>query len=83
MYAGISSRDPPHISNWGVRGGAYKKTKASTENVSLTYVAPLVSVGYEYLITDLHLVLNNHFGVKIGMTSLIPIKKELHEPHLL
>ena len=51
--------------------------------MSLNYVAPLVSVGYEYLITDLHLVLNNHFGVKIGMTSLIPIKKELHETHLL
>lgn len=66
----------------GVRGGAYKKIKASTENVSLNYVAPLVSVGYEYLITDLHPVLNNHLGVKIGMTSLIPIKKELYETHL-
>lgn len=66
----------------GVRGGAYKKIKASTENVSLIYAALLASVGYEYLITDLHPVLNNHLGVKIGMTSLIPINKELSETYL-
>ena len=68
----------------GVRGGTYKKIHTPAENLRLNYAAALVSVGYEYLITDLHPVLNNHLGVKIGMTTLAPFSKakELSENFL-
>ena len=68
----------------GVRCGTYKKLKTPTENLRLNYAAALVSVGYEYLITDLHPELNNHLGVKIGMTTLAPFSnaKELRENFL-
>lgn len=66
----------------GVRGGSYKRIKTSMENESLNYAAPMVSVGYEYLITDLTPALNNHLGVKIGISSLVSFKKELQETHL-
>lgn len=65
----------------GVRAGVYKKTKKTnnaleaTENLS--YFAPSFSVGYDYLVTSLHPVLNNRMGVTIEMSSLIPINKEL------
>lgn len=66
----------------GVRGGTYKRIKTSMKNENLNYAAPMVSVGYEYLITDLTPALNNHLGVKIGISSLVPFKKELQETHL-
>ncbi len=66
----------------GVRGGSYKRIKTSMEKENLNYAAPMVSVGYEYLITDLTPALNNHLGVKIGISSLVPFKRELQETHL-
>lgn len=38
------------------------------------YCLPACSVGYEYLVTNLHPVLDNHLGIEASLFTLIPTK---------
>ena len=63
----------------GTRLGSYKNAQndiANSNNKKALYIVPLVSLGYEYLITDLHPCIDNHLGLEIYTTCLIPVKKE-------
>ena len=62
----------------GIRTGLYKN-KSETIGIELFYVMPEIGVGYEYMVNDLHPALNNHFGVSIECSTLIPTKNEFKE----
>ena len=62
----------------GGQVGAYKRQGGdASQDTEKVYFSPLVSLGYEYLITDLHPSLDNHLGVEIGLSHLIPLKSGL------
>lgn len=39
------------------------------------YIRPMLAVGYEYLITDLHPALNNHLALNVSACGLVPCSK--------
>ena len=43
-------------------------------NLSFNYIQPAVSIGYEYLITDLHPFFDHHVGLEAAVLTLIPTK---------
>ena len=43
---------------------------------SYGYIRPYVELGYEYLITELHPLLNNHLGLEISCSSMIPFAND-------
>lgn len=63
----------------GTRMGSYKYAKNDTtdpSNKKEFYILPMVSLGYEYLITNLHPYVDNHLGLEIYALCLIPVKKD-------
>ncbi len=63
----------------GTRLGSYKFAKNDTtdpNNKKAFYALPEVSLGYEYLITNLHPYVDNHLGLEIYALCLIPVKKD-------
>lgn len=66
----------------GARCGAYKETNNTMVNTNALYVAPMASIGYEYLVTSLHPMLNNRLGVAVQISTLVPVKRNMTEEHL-
>ena len=61
----------------GQMGAFRRQGGAFDQDVESIYYAPMVSVGYGYLIIDLHPILDQHLGVEFGVTSLIPLQKSM------
>ena len=59
----------------GCQIGEYSRSSDTTMS-KYGYIRPRLEIGYKYLITDLHPIVDNHLGIEIFVYSMIPAKND-------